>query len=35
MTRWKVEPLKCRGLPDLPTPFSPVSGREREEKEIG
>ena len=24
MTRWKVEPLKCRGLPDLPTPFSPA-----------
>jgi hypothetical protein len=23
ITRWKVEPLKCRGLPDLPTPFSP------------
>ena len=24
MTRWKLEPLKCRGLPILPTPFSPV-----------
>ena len=24
MTRWKLLPLKCRGLPDLPTPFSPA-----------
>ena len=24
MTRWKVEPLKCRGLPERPVPFSPV-----------
>ena len=24
ITRWKVEPLKCRGLPERPTPFSPV-----------
>ena len=24
MTRWKVEPLKWRGLPLLPMPFSPV-----------
>jgi hypothetical protein len=24
ITRWKVEPWKWRGLPDLPTPFSPV-----------
>ena len=24
MTRWKLEPLKWRGLPILPTPFSPV-----------
>ncbi len=23
MIRWKMEFLKCRGLPDLPTPFSP------------
>ena len=23
MTLWKVEPLKCRGLPLLPLPFSP------------
>lgn len=22
--RWKAEPLKCRGLPALPIPFSPV-----------
>jgi hypothetical protein len=24
MTRWKAEPLKWRGLPDWPRPFSPV-----------
>eukprot|EP00964_Phaeocystis_antarctica_P068549 scaffold41525_cov73-Phaeocystis_antarctica.AAC.2 len=24
MTRWKELPLKCSGLPSLPTPFSPV-----------
>lgn len=24
ITRWKVEPLKCRGLPERPVPFSPV-----------
>jgi hypothetical protein len=24
MMRWKVEPLKCSGLPDWPVPFSPV-----------
>lgn len=24
MTRWKVEPLKCRGLPERPVPFSPA-----------
>lgn len=24
MTRWKLEPLKCRGFPDLPVPFSPA-----------
>ena len=24
ITRWKVEPLKCRGLPERPMPFSPV-----------
>ncbi len=24
ITRWKADPLKWRGLPDLPTPFSPV-----------
>merc|ERR1719191_148848 len=24
MTRWKAEPLKWRGFPDLPMPFSPV-----------
>ena len=24
MTRWKELPLKCRGFPILPTPFSPV-----------
>jgi len=24
MTRWKAEPLKWGGLPDLPMPFSPV-----------
>lgn len=24
MTRWKVDPLKCRGLPERPVPFSPV-----------
>lgn len=24
ITRWKAEPLKWRGLPDLPIPFSPV-----------
>ena len=24
MTRWKAEPLKWSGLPDLPMPFSPV-----------
>lgn len=24
MTRWKVLPLKCRGLPDVPMPFSPA-----------
>lgn len=29
MTRWKEEPLKCRGLPDLPTPFSPAWARHR------
>ncbi len=27
ITRWKVLPLKCSGLPDLPMPFSPVSGQ--------
>jgi hypothetical protein len=29
MTRWKVEPLKWRGLPDTPVPFSP-GGRGKE-----
>ncbi|MFS8008731.1 hypothetical protein Hanom_Chr14g01276201 [Helianthus anomalus] len=24
ITWWDVEPLKCNGLPELPTPFSPV-----------
>lgn len=24
MMRWKLHPLKCSGLPDLPTPFSPA-----------
>jgi len=24
MTRWKAEPLKWRGFPDWPVPFSPV-----------
>ena len=24
ITRWNEEPLKCRGFPDLPVPFSPV-----------
>ena len=24
ITRWKAEPLKCRGLPLPPMPFSPV-----------
>jgi len=24
ITRWKVEPLKCSGLPERPVPFSPV-----------
>ncbi len=24
ITRWKLEPLKCSGLPSLPMPFSPV-----------
>ena len=24
ITRWKADPLKCRGFPDLPVPFSPV-----------
>ena len=24
MTRWKILPLKCKGLPLAPTPFSPV-----------
>jgi hypothetical protein len=24
ITRWKALPLKCRGLPALPTPFSPA-----------
>jgi len=24
MTLWKVDPLKCKGLPDLPVPFSPA-----------
>lgn len=24
ITRWKDDPLKCRGFPDLPMPLSPV-----------
>jgi len=24
ITRWKADPLKWSGFPDLPTPFSPV-----------
>eukprot|EP00929_Paragymnodinium_shiwhaense_P103025 TRINITY_DN662_c1_g1_i1.p2 TRINITY_DN662_c1_g1~~TRINITY_DN662_c1_g1_i1.p2 ORF type:complete len:102 (-),score=17.35 TRINITY_DN662_c1_g1_i1:25-330(-) len=24
ITRWKALPLKCRGLPERPMPFSPV-----------
>jgi len=24
ITRWKPDPLKCRGFPSLPSPFSPV-----------
>jgi len=25
MTLWKEDPLKCRGLPEAPLPFSPAS----------
>jgi hypothetical protein len=32
MTRWNAEFWKWRGLPDLPTPFSPVQLREGGEK---
>jgi hypothetical protein len=32
ITRWKVEPLKCRGLPERPTPFSPAAHQRRERR---
>jgi hypothetical protein len=25
MTLWKEDPLKCRGFPEAPLPFSPAS----------
>ena len=31
ITRWKVQPLKCRGRPDLPLPFSPTNTKHQAE----